>query len=177
MIEPAGTTIRRAIVSDAMLLAELGARTFSDTFAADNNPEDMTAYLATSFNPEKQATELADPLCTFLIAEMGGTAVGYAMLRGGGGEALSGVNAENSIELVRFYVSQEWHRCGIGNALMQACVNESRRQDFRTLWLGVWEHNGRAREFYRRWNFRDVGEHIFHLGSDAQNDILMERSL
>jgi diamine N-acetyltransferase len=176
MIEPAGPTIRRAIVSDAMLLAELGARTFSETFAVDNNPEDMTAYLATSFNPEKQATELADPLCTFLIAEIDGTAVGYAMLRGGGG-AVSGVNGENSIELVRFYVSQEWHRCGIGNALMQACVNESQRQDYQTLWLGVWEHNGRAREFYRRWNFRDVGEHVFYLGSDAQNDILMERSL
>ena len=176
MIEPAGPTIRRAIVSDAMLLAELGARTFSETFAVDNNPEDMTAYLATSFNPEKQATELADPLCTFLIAEIDGTAVGYAMLRGGGG-AVSGINGENSIELVRFYVSQEWHRCGIGNALMLACVNESRRQDYKTLWLGVWEHNGRAREFYRRWNFRDVGEHVFYLGSDAQNDILMERSL
>jgi ribosomal protein S18 acetylase RimI-like enzyme len=176
MIEPAGPTIRRAIVSDAMLLAELGARTFCETFAVDNNPEDMTAYLATSFNPEKQATELADPLCTFLIAEIDGTAVGYAMLRGGGG-AVSGVNGENSIELVRFYVSQEWHRCGIGNALMQASVNESQRQDYQTLWLGVWEHNGRAKEFYRRWNFRDVGEHVFYLGSDAQNDILMERSL
>ncbi|SRR6266851_1326720 len=176
MTEPSVPTIRRAKVSDAMLLAELGVRTFSETFAADNKPEDMTAYLAASFNREQQATELADPLCTFLIAEIDGTAVGYAMLRGGG-EALSGVNGENPIELVRFYVSQEWYRRGIGNALMQACLNESRRQDYRTLWLGVWEHNGRAREFYRRWDFRDVGEHIFQLGSDAQNDILMERSV
>jgi ribosomal protein S18 acetylase RimI-like enzyme len=176
MIESTVPTIRRATVSDGMLLAELGARTFSETFAADNKPEDMTAYIATSFNREQLATELSDPLSTFLIAEIDGTAAGYAMLRGGG-EAVSGVNGENPIELVRFYVSQEWHRRGIGGALMQACLNESRQQDYRTLWLGVWEHNVRAREFYRRWNFRDVGGHIFHLGSDAQNDILMERSL
>jgi len=176
MTEPSVPTIRHAKVSDAMLLVELGARTFSETFAADNKPEDITAYLATSFNREQQATELADPLCTFLIAEIHGTAVGYAMLRGGC-EAASGVNSENPIELVRFYVSQEWHRCGIGKALMQACLNESRRQDYRTLWLGVWEHNYRAQEFYRAWNFRDVGGHIFQLGSDAQNDILMERSV
>ena len=53
--------IRRANVDDADLLAELGARTFSETFAANNTPEDMTAYLASSFSPEKQAEELADP--------------------------------------------------------------------------------------------------------------------
>ncbi|MDQ3653304.1 MAG: hypothetical protein M3458_24085 [Acidobacteriota bacterium] len=38
-------TIRRANSDDADLLAELGARTFSETFAADNTPEDMALTL------------------------------------------------------------------------------------------------------------------------------------
>ncbi len=38
--------IRLAKLRDAGLLAELGARTFSDTFAADNTPENMSDYLA-----------------------------------------------------------------------------------------------------------------------------------
>ncbi|MGH9929436.1 MAG: GNAT family N-acetyltransferase [Pyrinomonadaceae bacterium] len=166
-------TIRRATVSDARLLAELGARTFSETFAADNKPEDIAAYLAACFSPERQAAELADHLSTFLIAEINGIAVGYAMLHAG--VAPKGVSGENPIEFVRFYVSREWHGQGIGEALMQACIDEARQEDFRTVWLGVWEHNGRARAFYRKWKFRDVGEHIFHLGADLQNDILMER--
>ncbi|MDQ2855211.1 MAG: GNAT family N-acetyltransferase, partial [Acidobacteriota bacterium] len=45
------------------------------------------------------------------------------------------------------------------------------------LWLGVWEHNGRARAFYRKWKFVEFGEHIFQLGEDPQNDILMARDL
>ena len=64
-------TIRRASPSDADLLAELGARTFSETFAADNSPEDMTTYLASSFSLARQSAELADPVSTFFIAQVG----------------------------------------------------------------------------------------------------------
>src|SRR5260370_25737160 len=120
MTETSVPTIRRATLSDAMLLAELGARTFSETFAADNKPEDMTAYVATSFSREQQATELANPLSTFLIAEIDGIAVGYAMLRGG--EAPNGISGENPIELVRFYVSQECHGRGVGKSVMKSSL-------------------------------------------------------
>lgn len=33
------------------------------------------------------------------------------------------------------------------------------------MWLGVWEHNSRARAFYRKWEFREVGQQIFQLGA------------
>jgi ribosomal protein S18 acetylase RimI-like enzyme len=91
------------------------------------------------------------------------------------GDPLEGVSREKPVELVRLYVSGEWHGRGLGAALMQACIDEARRQDYRTLWLGVWEQNGRAQAFYRKWNFHEVGGHIFQLGADPQNDILMER--
>ena len=60
-IKKAKINVRYATATDNALLAELGARTFHDTFAADNTPENMTPYLAASFSPEKQAVELADP--------------------------------------------------------------------------------------------------------------------
>src|SRR5256885_12874476 len=60
--------VRRGKAEDAELLAELGARTFSETFAPDNTPEDIAAYLASAFSPAQQAEELADPDCLFQIA-------------------------------------------------------------------------------------------------------------
>ena len=60
---------------------------------------------------------------------------------------------------------------------MQASLEKARQEDYRTLWLGVWEHNGRAQAFYRKWKFHEVGRHIFRLGADPQNDILMERKV
>lgn len=167
--------IRRGEALDASLLAELGARTFSDTFAVDNTPEDMADYLASAFSPEQQAAELADSQCLFQIAETGGVAVGYAMLRSG--NVLDSVTGNRPIELVRLYVSRECLGRGVGAALMRACLSEAKLRGYKTLWLGVWEHNQRARAFYRRWNFHDVGTHVFQLGEDPQTDIVMQRSI
>jgi len=75
------------------------------------------------------------------------------------------------------YVAAAWHGRGVARALMAAAAAEAERRGAQTLWLGVWERNARAQAFYRKWNFRDVGEHIFQLGADRQRDILMERSL
>ncbi|MFN2512161.1 MAG: N-acetyltransferase family protein [Pyrinomonadaceae bacterium] len=167
--------IRCGKSEDAVLLAELGARTFSDTFADDNTAEDMAAYLASSFSPGQQAAELADPHCLFQIAETDGVPVGYAMLRSG--SALDSITGDEPIELVRLYVSREGLGSGIGAALMQACIAEAKRSGYKTLWLGVWEHNHRAQAFYRKWNFHEVGTHVFHLGEDLQTDILMQRAI
>jgi ribosomal protein S18 acetylase RimI-like enzyme len=167
--------IRRANVDDAGLLAELGARTFAETFAADNSAEDLAAYLASSFSEVEQAAELADPNSTIYIAETNGVAIGYAMIRSG--NAPDCVTDDKPIELVRLYVSREHLGGGVGAGLMRACINEANRQGYRTMWLGVWENNNRAQAFYRKWKFRDVGTHIFQLGQDAQTDILMERSI
>jgi GNAT superfamily N-acetyltransferase len=165
--------IRRAGIADAALLAELGARTFVETFAADNRPEDMAAYLATAFGPEQQVAELTDSHSTFLIAEVDGVAVGYAKIHPG--RTPESVTGEMPVELVRLYVSRVWLGRGVGAALMRDCLGEARRAGYQTLWLGVWERNNRALAFYRKWNFREVGKHIFQLGDDPQIDILMER--
>ena len=170
-----GLTIRHGTLDDAGLLSELGARTFSETFAADNTAENLAAYIATSFNVAQQTTELEDPASTFLIAEIDGRAAGYAKLHDG--EPEKAVEGANPVELVRLYVSRDWLGRGIGEQLMRACVDEARQAGHDTIWLGVWERNARAQAFYRKWNFRAVGEHVFKLGSDLQRDILMERRL
>lgn len=167
--------IRRAVSSDAHLLSEIGARTFAETFGPDNKPDDMAAYIASSFNLARVETELEDSRSSFLIAEIDGRAVGYARLHAG--DVSSRVDGEKPIELVRLYVSAEWLGRGVGEALMSACIAEAYEKGYRTLWLGVWEHNNRARAFYRKWAFNEVGEHIFQLGADRQTDVLMARSL
>ena len=170
-----GLTIRRGTLEDAELLSELGARTFSETFAGDNTPEDLAAYLATSFNVAQQTAELEDPDSAFLIAEVDGHAAGYAKLHGG--EPEKGVEGPNPVELVRLYVSRDWLGRGVGEQLMRACIEEAQQAGHQTIWLGVWERNARAQSFYRKWNFRTVGEHMFQLGSDLQRDLVMERPL
>jgi ribosomal protein S18 acetylase RimI-like enzyme len=169
------STIRYGRVEDAALLSELGARTFAETFADENTPEDLAAYTAASFSIAQVTAELEDPASVFLIAELNGTAAGYAKLRDGEPEEC--IEGANPIELVRIYVSRDWLGRGVGEQLMRACIDQARQMGHETIWLGVWERNERAQAFYRKWNFRTVGEHIFRLGSDLQRDLVMERSI
>jgi ribosomal protein S18 acetylase RimI-like enzyme len=45
------------------------------------------------------------------------------------------------------------------------------------VWLGVWERNPRAIAFYRKFEFREAGEHVFPVGNDPQRDIVLVRPL
>lgn len=168
-------TIRLAVAADASVLAEFAARTFRDTFAADNRPEDVELHLVRSFGIRQQTEELVDANITTILAEIDGALAGYAQL--GRGPAPACVTGETPIELRRLYVAREWHGQGIAQNLMHEVDAESRRRGARTLWLGVWEHNERAQAFYRKQGFRDVGSHTFMLGTDEQIDRICVRSL
>jgi ribosomal protein S18 acetylase RimI-like enzyme len=166
-------SIRIATAEDAHRLSELAARTFIDTFARDNSPEDMAMYVAATFTPERQLRELRDPAQRVLLVERDGEAVGYAQLVEG--PAPRCVTGDAPVELARFYVDRAWHGRGIARALMRRALDEAARLGGRTLWLGVWERNARAIAFYGREGFVDVGAREFVLGHDVQTDRLMRR--
>ena len=167
--------IRPGAAIDAAALAELAARTFQETFAAENRPEDMALHLARAYGTSQQRKELLDPDITTLLVEIDGQLAGYAQLRSGATPEC--VTGESPIELWRFYVVPSWHGRGVAQALMGRVQLEASRRGARTLWLGVWEHNGRAKAFYRKNGFVDVGSHVFMVGTDAQTDRIMVRQL
>jgi ribosomal protein S18 acetylase RimI-like enzyme len=167
--------IRVATLADAALLARMGEETFRDTFAADNTPADMEAYVAAAFGEAQQAAELADPHTRVLIAEIGGEAVGYVRLITG--PAPARVAAQRPMEISRFYARTTWIGRGVGAALMTRALHEAQANGCDAAWLGVWERNLRAIAFYERWGFRAVGEQVFVLGSDPQRDLVMVRGV
>jgi GNAT superfamily N-acetyltransferase len=166
--------IRLATSSDAVLLAELAASTFRETFAPHNQSHDMALHEAEAYGPRQQGRELADPSIVTLLVEVAGKPAGYAQLRCGAAPAC--VGGEAPIELWRFYIAGDHHGQGIAQALMRRVETEAERLGARTLWLGVWEHNERAKAFYRRCHFADVGSHVFKIGTDAQTDRIMART-
>jgi diamine N-acetyltransferase len=170
-----GVNIRLAGVNDAEVLAELGRRTFHDTFAAANDATDMALYLSQAFGIDQQTRELGDRDITTLLVEADGAAIAYAQLRADHvPECVADVKA---IELSRFYVSREWHGRGIAQLLMDRVKAAARERGANTMWLGVWERNDRARAFYVKYGFADVGEHIFLFGTDPQTDRVMVAGL
>jgi diamine N-acetyltransferase len=167
--------IRRATEADADALAEFGARTFYESFASDNTPEDMSKHLSSAWQPDLQRREILDPALDTLLAVADGAFAGYAMVREG--KSPADVAASKPVELWRFYVDRPWQGRGLARALMDAVEAAARARGARELWLGVWERNVRAQAFYRKCGFEKVGSQIFVVGSDPQTDHVMLRRL
>lgn len=168
-------TIRRGVPGDAAVLAELARATFFDTFASSNDPNDMALHLERAYGVAQQTAELRDPGMINLLAEEEGQAIAFAQLRGD--HVPECVTGRAPIELWRFYVSRGFHGRGVAQALMDRVKAEARRRGAETLWLGVWEHNARARAFYAKCGFADAGKHIFLFGTDPQTDVVMTAAL
>ena len=164
-------SIRRGAVTDAAALAALASRTFVETFAAGNRPEDMQAHLARSYGVAQQTAELTDPSVVTLLVEEDGQLVGYAQLRRGAPPEC--IRPPNTMELHRFYVASAAHGTGVAQRLMAAVQDAAGSAGAGHLWLGVWEHNPRAIRFYAKCGFVDVGSQAFELGADRQTDRVM----
>jgi ribosomal protein S18 acetylase RimI-like enzyme len=178
MSSPLRISIAKANLATATRLAALGSQTFSETFAADNTPEDMAAYLAENYGPEIQLNELQQPRYTFLLAEMQGELVGFAKVwRDSSLGLATGESASGRLEVKQLYVVEDWIGTGLGAALMRRILDLAQAENCTAIVLGVWECNERAKAFYQRFGFREVGELAFTLGTDIQRDLILRKGL
>ncbi|HVR40680.1 MAG TPA: GNAT family N-acetyltransferase [Thermoanaerobaculia bacterium] len=168
--------IRPATIADAAALAEIAARTFNETFANDNDPADMALHSERAYGVKQQTKEIENPAIATLLAECDGVLAGFTQLRNGS-QPPPLPDAPSPVEIARFYVDRQWHGRGVAQRLMAAAEEEAKRWNARTLWLGVWERNPRAKAFYAKCGFVDIGMQTFLLGNDLQSDRVMMREL
>ena len=167
------TTIRRAGLADAPIVAELGARTFALTFGHLYPPEDLAAFLEATHDPAKIAGELADPQMAVWLAETAGGAVGYAVA-GPCGLPHPEVTTRCG-EIKRIYVLGEAQGEGLGARLLDEALAWLAREGRAPVWLGVWSQNLAAQRFYVRYGFAQVGAYDFHVGTQVDHEFIMRR--
>lgn len=168
-------TIRTATKADVLLLSELSTQTFYETYAAYNTKENMEGYVKNNFNVETLEKNFDEPNAQFFIAYADEIPVGYAKIRTV--EVPAAMKNRNHLELERIYVKQDFKGKKIGKALLSKCIETANREGFEVLWLGVWEHNEKALNFYKKAGFEIFDQHIFKLGDDEQRDYLMKKEL
>lgn len=164
--------IHQATEKDAALIADLSRQTFTETFAAQNTAENMEKFLREQFSCDMLMAEVGAPGNTFFIASASNKPAGYARLHESQADAHF-----NKIEIARLYATAAMIGKGVGKALMQACIQFAQEQGKQRVYLGVWEKNYRAQQFYTAWGFEKVGGHDFRLGNDIQHDWVMEKNL
>lgn len=165
--------IREATTSDAALIADISRQSFYDTFAADNSKEDMDKFLSEQFTRGKLMLEVGRREFAFYLLYVDNVVAGYVKLRFGNVPA--GLPVRSALEIARLYCMKAFIGQGVGKALMQKCIDKAREEHFEAVWLGVWERNRRAIDFYTGFGFEKFGETDFLLGNDLQCDWLMWR--
>jgi ribosomal protein S18 acetylase RimI-like enzyme len=164
---------RSAGPADSAALAELGRRSFIETFGHLYTPANLDAFLVTH-DEARWAERLCDPAIAVRVAQVDGTLVGYARL---GPPSLPFEPRGRSLELSQFYVLKPWQGLGIAPELMAWTIAEAKVCGVHDLYLSVFVDNHRARRFYERHGFEFVGLYAFMVGDHADEDHVMRLSL
>jgi GNAT superfamily N-acetyltransferase len=160
---------RDAGPDDAALLTDLFKRVFCETFAHLYDPADLAAFLA-EHGEAQWREQLSDPDFSERLAE----GAGYAKV---GPLRLPVEPAEEALELRQLYILPQWRGEGVAGRLMDWTIAEARKRAASELYLSVFTENPRARRFYDRYGFDEVGPYKFMVGKQADEDVIMRLKL
>lgn len=164
--------IKKASLLDIETIQIIGKQTFIETFAEVNSPENLENYLLESFNLEQLTLEINNPNSQFYLATLDSEPIGYLKINFG--DAQTEIINENDLEIHRIYVLRAFHGKKIGQLLLDEVIKIANQAAVNSIWLGVWEENHRALQFYTKNGFITFDKHIFTLGDDVQTDLLMQ---
>jgi diamine N-acetyltransferase len=167
--------IQKVTLNEIALLQKISKESFFETFAASNTEENMKKYLETGFSIEKLTDELTDPNAAFYFAFNDNQVIGYLKLNFG--NAQTELKDNNALEIERIYVLKAFHGKKVGQILYDKAIQIAKQANAAYVWLGVWEENPRAIQFYKKNGFVTFDKHIFMLGDDEQIDIMMKLQL
>ncbi|OCF59207.1 hypothetical protein L486_03709 [Kwoniella mangroviensis CBS 10435] len=171
-------TIRQGTSEDASAISQLMIETFSRSFGHSCTPDELEKYCQTTLSIEGIKKDLENPLCTWLLAVPQSSShelLGIAQLTRESFESC--LTLPKPIELQRIYLSYAAHGTGLATDLITTAEDKARQMGFESIWLGAWEDNRRAKRFYNKMGFREVGEHVFDIGGSKQRDEIMEKLL
>jgi|KBSSwiStaDraftv2_1062776.scaffolds.fasta_scaffold26814_2 diamine N-acetyltransferase len=167
---------RRATPADAPELAGFGSQSFVDAYGSLNSRRQVALHVERTYSEDLQRAELTDSGSWTIIGDREGEIVGAALMRWYDPPAPLAAGAKWA-EIKRFYVGRGYWRTGISTDLMVAALQSIRDGAGDSVWLQVWEDATQAIGFYRKWGFVEVGEMPFMLGTEAQRDLVMARTL
>lgn len=167
--------IIKVTTNDIDQLQKIGRHTFQETFSESNSEENMKNYLEEGFSKEKLTIELNDENAEFYFATLNNEVIGYLKLNFG--ESQTELKDNKALEIERIYVLKEFHGKKVGQILYDKAIEVAKQKKADYVWLGVWEENPRAINFYMKNGFVEFDKHIFKLGNDQQTDIMMKLKL
>ena len=167
--------INECTLEDVKTLQEISYNTFNETFSPMNTKENMKAYLRNAFTIKRLKGEISNPFSKFFFIYCNGVLAGY--LKVNVNEAQTENMGEDALEIERIYIREEFQKKGLGKYLLNKAMEIAMERNKEKIWLGVWEKNENAIDFYKEMGFVQTGSHSFYMGDEEQTDIIMIKIL
>ena len=162
---------------DFHILRELEVETYGDTFGPYNSDADMEDYYQMVLSLEQIQKDLADPESeTYFVLDHHQEICGFLKFNWGKAQT-EPVEMDKSFEIQRIYVKKEWHGAGFGKEMFTFALDQAKSRGFEWAWLGVWERNFKAQDFYYRFGFERFSEHEYPTGDTVDIDWLLRKKL
>lgn len=162
--------------SDVCYLPPVTRRIFTETFEHLFDKRAFADFCDAAYGANgTMADDLRAASIKWRIAEVGGEPIGYAKVRPLVAPAPS--PRHDAMELQQIYVLSEWHGDGVAEKLMQWSISTAEQSGASELYLTVFDYNERAKRFYRKYGFSEVGRCTFTMGGRAYDDRVWCRPL
>ncbi len=166
---------RPTVTTHGGALNAMAQRCFVETFAHLYCERDLKSFLASAYGPDGLRKDLADLRFDWRVATSGGQVVGYVKTGPLGLPAPDPL--PGALELKQMYVLKDWQGAGIAAELMEWAIARVGERGAPELYLSVFDHNHRAKRFYTRYGFADVGPCTFRVGDQIDDDRMWRRTL
>jgi ribosomal protein S18 acetylase RimI-like enzyme len=159
--------IRKATIEDIASIEEIGSTTFLETYLVNTPKAAVETFIEKAFDSDTLAEELRNPNIHYYFIYHNDALAGYSKIIFNA----PNINIDNQqiTKLDRLYVLKEYHGKNIGKQLFQQTIEVSKKEQQNGLWLYVWIENKRAINFYKKNNFKVVGQFDFILSETRSN--------
>ena len=165
---------RDALPADGAELAQVARRCFTETFGTLYRQEDLAAFLDAAFGATGLPSHLTDPAYAVRLATSESAIIGFCKI---GPIAFPGDWPPQAIELHQLYILGPWQGEGVAPVLMDWALYTARARGAGEVILSVYVDNHRARRFYERYGFVEIGQYTFMVGNQPDDDRLMRLEL
>ena len=167
---------RNLIQADRKDLPPLALHIFTETFGRYFEAQAFADFCNAVYGPHgTMAADFDNPDVHWRIAEAGGGIIGYA--RGRPVQVQAPNPQKGAMELHQLYVLTAWHGKGVARDLMRWSIEVARLYGAPELYLAVFDYNERAKRFYAKHGFSEVGISPFVLGERTYEDRVWRRPI
>ena len=176
MTEDTEISLFRAALQHCQELYDISRHTFYESFGPPVNTEsNIQKYINEYITLDIISTELKNSHIYYFLLKSEKEALGYLKINTYDSQTEN--LGEKAIEIERIYIKKQFQNHNLGKLLLDQAINLGRQLEKSFVWLGVWEENKRAINFYSKSGFVPFDKHTFILGDDVQTDIMMKLNL